>query len=185
MRLKSSDNIGAQMNTLGIEVPFPNRRWFRFVPWVLGALIGIALLTLGLLFPFLLVQIANNPRGPIDDRGQWPQPLLELLANAATEDIQVEPVKVFMIQDFLEKYYFCRMAASPELVALISSKWDLKPGSQVDVDRFKSKWPTDWEAGDFSDQERCLANRGHKSDNYIVLVDEAKQNAYVFYYFNF
>jgi hypothetical protein len=171
---------------MNVASPAPNRRWFRYCLWTFGALSGFALLILGLgQVALTFWALTGTSRGPVDDRDQWPQPLVKLLAKAASEDIEVEPVTVYLVQDFTEHYYFCRVAASPELVALMSSEWELQPVSQADVDRFRNKWPTEWQEVDFDGPQRCLANKGHKSESYIVIVDEAKQVAYVFYYFNF
>ena len=76
---------------------------------------------------------SGGPRGPVEERAEWPQPLQDLLLQASGAQIDIEPVRVYRIQDFTERYYFWRMKASPQLIALMVSEWELRPGTQTDV----------------------------------------------------
>jgi hypothetical protein len=163
--------------------PAPKRRWLRYSLRTLFVLTGMMALILGLLVA--VRQALVGPRGPVEDRAQWPGPLQHLLVQASEAQINVEPVRVYCIHDFIDRYYFWRMDASPELVALMVSEWGLRPGTQSDVDRFWQCWPSHWETPNGHGPQKCLANWGNKSDNFIVMVDGSSAVVHVYYWWNF
>jgi hypothetical protein len=164
--------------------PAANRRWFRYALWATFVLAGIVVLILGFVVVVLLA-FPEGPRGPVEDRAEWPKPLQDLLAKASGCQIDAEPVRIYCIQDFTERYYYWRMNASPQLIALMVSEWKLRPGTQTDVDRFWKRWPSDWETANTQGDQKCLANAGKPSDNFVVIVDGSRPFVYGFYWFNF
>ena len=151
-------------------------------------LMVVAALALTVTF-FLFVRhsfSAGSSRGPVEDRSEWPEPVLDLLAKAARAHIDVEPVRVFRIVDFTEKSYYWRMQSSPELIALMISEWQLKPGTEDELDRFwRLSWPDEWEEGARQEGQKFFANYQKPSDNFIVIVNESELVLYGYYCFNF
>ena len=107
-----------------------------------------------------------------------------MLVQASDAEINVEPVRVYCVNDFTERSYYWRMDASPQLIALMVSEWGLRPGTQSDLDRFWRQWPSDWETLN-KGRQKCLANSGHKSDNFIVMVDGSRPVVHGYYCFKF
>jgi hypothetical protein len=116
---------------------------------IVALCLGLAL-TLGyavMIVMFTRALSAGSSRGSIEDRAEWPEPVRDLLAQASRAQIDVEPVRVYRIVDFTEKFYYWRMRSSPELIALMESEWQLKPGTQAELNAFLRGWPNGWEGG--------------------------------------
>jgi hypothetical protein len=93
---------------------------------------------------------------------------------------------MYRIIDFTEKTYFWSMRSSPELIALMVSKWQLKPGTQDELDRFwRLSWPREFEVSDKHGRQIFLGNYQEPSDNFIVIADDSEPVLYGYYYFNF
>jgi hypothetical protein len=161
-----------------------NRRWLVYAPLVMVVvlLVGFA----GLYLFAVLAFSAGSSRGLIEDRAEWPEPIRDLLAQAARKQIDVEPVQMYRVIDFTEKQYYWTMRSSPELIASMVSKWELKPGTQDELDRFwRLDWPREFEVGDKHGRQTFLGNYQKPSGNFIVITDESKPVLYGYYYFNF
>jgi hypothetical protein len=142
---------------------------------------AVIALILGLI---VAAQRALEPnRGPVEDRNEWPAPLYKVLAAVGSADLDIEPVRVYRIQSFMDRHYYWKLRGSPELIQLMVSQWGLRPGTSNDVSHFWNRWPDDWETVDRNGRLSWLANYGNKSDNYIVMIDG--DVVYVYYYFNF
>src|SRR4029079_5246062 len=109
----------------------PALPWFRFSLRTLLVLTGIVALMLGAIIGAR--KIFESPRGPVNDRAEWPQPLQDLLNQASFSQINVEPVQVYCIHDFTERYHYWRLTASPSLTAWMTNAWGLRAGTQTDV----------------------------------------------------
>jgi hypothetical protein len=164
--------------------PPSKRQWLNYLPLavLVTLLVGFAGIYLLTVWGFSV----GSSRGLVEDRGEWPEPIRDLLAQAARKQIDVEPVQMYRIIDFTEKTYYWTMRSSPELVAMMVSKWELKPGTQDELDRFwRLGWPTEFEVGDKHGRQTFLGNYQKPSDNFIVITDESKPVLYGYYYFNF
>jgi hypothetical protein len=161
-----------------------NRHWLKYWPLavVVFLLLGFAVFYLFVVWQFS----AGSSRGLIQDRAEWPKPILDLLDQAARKQIDAEPVQMYRIIDFTEKMYYWRMRSSPELIALMVSKWQLTPGTQDELDRFlRLSWPNEFDVGEKHGRQTFLGNYQKPSDNFIVIADESGHVLYGYYYFNF
>lgn len=94
-----------------------NRRWFRYAPLavVVALLVGFA----GFYFVARHAFSAGSSRGLVENRAEWPEPIRDVLAQAARKQIDPEPVQMYRVIDFTEKTYYWSMRSSPELIALM------------------------------------------------------------------
>ena len=93
--------------------------------------------------------------------------------------------RVYRAEHFTKDYYWWRINASPQLIALMVREWKLRPGTQDHVDRFWQHWPSDWEPVNSQGGKKCLENSVKPSDNFVVIVDESRPVGYVSYWFIF
>jgi hypothetical protein len=121
----------------------------------------------------------------IADRDEWLEPLKELLAEAAAEHIDVEPVEYFHPTTTWDPSFVARMKASDELLALVTQKWRLGPAAAYDVERLWRDIPPEWAKPDLSAQRVYYAMHISKADNFIVMVDESAGLLYAWFWFDF
>jgi hypothetical protein len=118
-----------------------------------------------------------SSHGPMNDRAEWPPEMKRLLADAARAGISVEPVRVYYAQNPDQHSFYWRMRASPQLIALMTSRWQLEPGSQSSIDYFWYRWPSDWESPNGHGRQEILVGEPPEWKA-SVLIDDSQQDLY-------
>jgi hypothetical protein len=130
--------------------------------------------------------LPKDPRGPVEDRAEWPISLSQFLADASAAGIDPEPVHVYLARvDWTERYYCWQMPSSPALLALMKQRWPLVPATSNDTTTFWRDMPAAWATRNTTNARSYLAWRRHPSDNLIVMIDGTANVVYVWYWFNF
>lgn len=123
----------------------------------------------------------------VESQQDWPRPLKSLYDSSKMEGQTPKGVCVCYIDDLLDRYYFWRMDASPEIFAIMKAEFDLYTDDSIDIDFGPQEFlPAWWDppSGDVAEYLGRADRIGMKGDKYQVLHDTARNRVYVYYHEN-
>lgn len=135
--------------------------------------------------------------GPVASPAEWPQPLKDLVADAARAKIEIQELQVHHMNEGFDPEYIWRMKASPGLFDFLKDRWKLSPmpppehGVFCGRSNFSGDPTPEWwspiNKGSaevrFYGCKNVLA--GEKGDLFRVALDEKRKIIFVQYHFNF
>ncbi len=119
-------------------------------------------------------------------KSEWPQVVTDLIREAREKRIDAGAIRVYHDS---EEEYFLECAASPELLALMTARWELSPvkESHAMVRRFRERAPSEFSPSS-KDVDYFLSSNwlaGEKGHLFCLIHDKARNRVVVRYYYNF
>jgi len=139
--------------------------------------------------------IVVGKTGPVSSPRDWPQPLKDLVTDAARAKIDIKGLQVHQMNDGFDPEYIWQMKATAGLFDLIAARWKLSPTPVPDrgvfcgKSQFSGDSTPDWWSPEenaetqFYACENALA--GEKGNLFQVAVDKKRGIIFVQYHYNF
>ncbi len=118
---------------------------------------------------------------------EWPQVIIDVSREAGEKRIDAGLVRVYHVS---EEEYFLECRASPELLALMTARWELLPVKEnhAMVRRFRERLPLESQPSISEDVDYFLSANwlaGEKGHLFCLMNDKAHKRVVVRYYYNF